>query len=1342
MERPLCPTHGVVSVPPADEGAAAELPRFPGYRTLRIIGRGGFGTVVAVEPDGGGPLRAVKLAHAWPDDAGRRLVHEITVLSAVGPPHVPALHGSGRLPGGSPYVIMEYVDAPTLADLLIEGPLPPGDAIALAVAVLRALHAVHARGFAHLDLKPENVFAVAGAARIVDFGLVAGLVAGQRATPDTRVEVAAGTAEYMAPEQCDHREAVDARADLYAMGVILHELVAGAPPFWGPPAMVRESHLSRRPPRLSALVADVPRGLEDIVLRCLAKDPRDRFESAAALGVALAEEAARATAPRVASLAAARRHRRARRRATEPARPAASARDERRTVGLLFFESHADVLAVQQRLATLGGQLAHASGGRCVAIYALGDNPARSARRAAHELLRAGLCERVRLDVAAVSVQLRADGSKRYLSPIFGRPERFPGATDPPGVSQTPAAVEVLADAEPYAVEGRDELVAALVESARRAVQERSPTVVRVIAAAGHGKSQLLRVLAARLAEIDPPAEEMAIRAPDPALGGADGTVRELLQRTLDLPAAAPASGGEALLRGALGRYGVADAAPAVAVALGWVAMDGPPSTLDGALASGLRTLEAAPGALRSALTTATAAALRGRAAARPVLVLVDDAHQADDPALAALENAALAEEAAPLWICAFGRPLFDEEHPSWGESASRREAHTLGPLDAPSAARLCRRLLLPAEDVPDSAVERLVERTQGIPLLLVELTRGLRREGLLRPRPEGDSYYLATDELDRLPDLPLVEWQAQGEIDALPEAQRAHARLAALLGDEVSLADTEGVLRRLDRLEDDDAADAPPLDARIGIRQLVSAGLLVEDRNGRVAFRHGLVREAIAKGVPEARRARIHRAAVDHYLGATPTADRDRQLAQLAFHAAEAGIAAVAHDAYLDLAERMGARHAYLPAERGYSRALEQPGEGDVGWRLAAYRGRGLMRYRLGRYHDALADFAAARALARSAGDVAAEIEILLDEATALDWMNDFAGSDERVQEAQALLSQVRSPVLEARMLLGVGRSTHRASREEEAAALIEDASTRAAALGDEGYETRVVALVLLGFIYSGLGRLDDAGRVLDGAIALSEAHGDDLHLAGAIYNRAVLWLLRGDLGQMVADFERGLALARKLGQVSLELVGEANLTEFLYLLDQTDAAEPHLSRALALERRHAAAGVRRALTLMKARFQLYRGAEAEAKELLAALRAEQERAAEPGPTDGRMVPSEEVLADMIDLATRDASAAEWDALEERSLRCSVGQEQIEVLEARALAALRRGRAGEAVLRMENAVALAARIPNAMGARLRRGLAQACAAHAAARGDAARAPPSVSAAYTANEMPKPTNQA
>ncbi len=548
-------------------------------------------------------------------------------------------------------------------------------------------------------------------------------------------------------------------------------------------------------------------------------------------------------------------------------------------------------------------------------------------------------------------------------------------------------------------------------------------------------------------------AEVLALRAQKPALGDADHTLAELLARVLDLPATAPPDGGRELLRERLGPISSsrappaskgppsrptpvsaasAELGPAVALALGWIDPDAP----DSAMRPELRALGAAPGALRSALTVAAGEALRRRAATRPLFVVLDDAHYASDVLLSALEYAALSESGAPIWICALGRPAFEQQAPTWGERAGHREQHHLGPLDAASASALCRRLLLPVESVADSAVQRLVERAQAIPLLLVELVRGLRREGIVRKSPKGEAWYLATDELDRLPDLPLIEWLARSELDALAPTLRGHARLLALLGEQVAQADVAGLLLRLEQ----EGGDLEfPLDGRVASQRLLAAGIVVEDRDARIGFRHALVRETIAHGTPAALRHRIHHAAALHYLSAAAASSDEHPLAQLAYHAAEAGMGAVAERAYLDLAENARARHAYTDAERLYSRALEQRGEAGPVERAAAYRGRGLMRSRIGRYHDALTDFSCAREMAREQGDAAAQVDILLDEATALDWLNEFKSSEERVEEARALADGGGSPLLAARLLLGLGRSAHRFSRNEEAAALLE---------------------------------------------------------------------------------------------------------------------------------------------------------------------------------------------------------------------------------------------------------------------------------------------------------------
>jgi len=996
----------------------------------------------------------------------------------------------------------------------------------------------------------------------------------------------------------------------------------------------------------------------------------------------------------------------------------------------VLFEAAINPVALQRRLILLGGELAHASGRRAVALYShdVGENPARRALWAAQQLVQEGVCDRALVDLAAVHVQARRDGSRRYLSAAFGVEARYPAAGDPAGVLLTEAAAAVLPDvagarlserpwiqveaagagrARSGAVTGETPgdplvghgaLLAAMLASARAVVEGGPPTVMTVVGGLGTGKSRVCRAVRAQLAALHPGEALIALEARDASTGVE--CLADLLRRALDLPARAPPDGGRGLLGARLG----AAVWPAVALSLGWLRPDAPE----------VGALGAAPGALRSAAVVAAGEALRARGAnGRACLVLLDDAHLADEATLAALEYAALEEAGARVWVCAFARPALpalEQGRPGWGERAGRREAHVMGPLDAASAATLCRQLLLPVQDVPEAVVERLVERAQAMPLLLVELVRGLKREGAVRRDARDGSLRLLSDEVERLPDLPVLDWLAGREMDALPPALQAHARLCALLGDEVTPAEIGAVLRGLER--EGGSVEEFPLDAVAGTQRLVAAGLLVR-RAGqpeRVAFRHPLLRESVARSAPEPLRRRVHLAAFA--LHRRPGTGREARLDRLAAHAAAAGLAEEAAAAYQALAERADARHAYLEAEIAYDQALAHARAPS----RAALRGRGLARYRLGRYPDAIADLAAARALAAAEGDALAEIDLLLDEAMVLDWMGEYRGAEARVAKAEARRGRrgrrgggetpevPETPLLEARLLLGAGRSLHRADRQEEAAATLARAAALAAPLGDEGYETLVVALLLLGFLQTLLGRLEEAAAALDEAIRRGEERGDRQHLGAALNGRALLRASLGDRAGMLADFKRMVALGRELGQPALELVAHHNLAERLYLMDEIDAAEPSAQAAAAVAMRHAGGSRPAAVTLLLARIRLYRGDEAGAAALAAEVRARAEEARASG-ADAALSPAEDVVCSMIELATADTSGDDWAALETRSAGVLMAAEHLEVLEARALAALRRGRADEARRGLEAALAAAARVPNVMGPRLRRWL-------------------------------------
>ncbi|HEU4383202.1 MAG TPA: protein kinase [Anaeromyxobacteraceae bacterium] len=1291
---------------------AREQWSIPGYEVEKVIGRGGFAVVLAARRAADRAPVAIKVARADPT-ARAQLAREAQALGAVGPPAAPVLLEEGALPDGTPFLALERIALPTLKERLASagGKLTPAEAGPRALAVLDALGAVHAAGWAHCDLAPANVFAGAdvSAARLFDFGLAERL--DEEAPPPAPGLSFAGTPEYMAPEQCEGRARPDARSDVYAFGALLHHLLLGRPPFTGSPAEVQQAHLNLRPRRPSELGLVSP-AVEQVLLRCLAKDPAARYPDAfllrAALAAALARDAVAGPPP------------------TEPARAeeAAAWTQEKRPVAVLFLDSGADALEIQAAAVQSGGHLAHAGTGRFAVVFdaGAGENPARLALDGAFRLHGRGLAPRMRVDLATVTVQRREGGPPLYLSPALSRPDRYPARDDPEGPLATAAAVEILAEVPFAPVPEREGLFRALPESrpddptvirqraaplvgrgpevesllalARHAFAGSSPTVAEVVAEAGLGKSHLAAEVGQALRRLEPAPEVLELKAREPSAGEEGGTLRALLRWALDLPAAsAPDDRGRSLLSAGFPPEMGPDLWAAAALALGWIGPEAPE----------LRAALAAPGALRALSVRAAGEALRRRALRRPLCVLLDDAHLADGLALDALEYAALAEGGAPILVLALARPAFRDARPAFGERAARFGSLPLAPLPAGAAADLCRLLLLPAENVPERAVERLVARSQAVPMLLVELVRGLKREGLVRRREEG-AWYLATDELERVPDLPLLDWLAERELSALPEDLAAHARLAALLGDEFTLPEVSGVLAQLEKAG---LATPFPHDAQAGTRRLLGAGLLVTHRGDRIGFRSGLLREAVARSLAPPQAVAIHQAAFRYYRGAFALPEALRQ-PRLARHAEACGEEAEAAAIHLGLAEGQRARQSYLEAEIHYSRALRLLPPAQARSRLLALRGRGLMRYRIGRYQDSIADLSAARDLAAELSDAGAQVECLLDEATALDWMNDYSGSMERVEAARLLCGPDPSPLTRGRLRLAEGRGLFRAGRWPEASAALEDAALRGKALGDQGYETLVIALLLLAVVLPNLSRIDEAEAVVAQGLELCQQRGDQLHLGGFLNNRRNLWVARRDLMHALEDVQRFMRTGRELGMVSIEYFGEYNLGELHYQAGQFEAALPHVARAVEIERRHPEVSPGPVGLLLAARVAAARGDAGEARDRLAEVDEALRRAREEGRPGGELSPSQEVLRAMVDLASRPASPSPddaWQALLARSRQVSVEQEPIELQLLRGLSAIRAGRreAGERALRA--ALRLAASLPNVMEPWVRREL-------------------------------------
>jgi eukaryotic-like serine/threonine-protein kinase len=1331
-----CPTHG--APPPAPAPAQPDdttpfvvpTPDLPMFRVRRTLGQGGFGAVFLAERISDGQAVAIKVARADNIAAGESLVREAYALSAVGVPYVPAVYERGVLDDGAVYVVMEFVQAPLLAERMNsqQAPLSLDDFARDALAILAAVETAHGRGFVHCDLKPENLFVdEQTGAKLFDFGLVRSVGAGGDRVESTKEEAPAGTPEYMSPEQCEGRTEIDARSDIYALGAIFYEMLAGAPPFWGNSAEVQQSHRSRRPPALSRRV-EMAVALEDAIMRCLAKDPERRPASIADLRRALQAGIAAERARRDATQPVAARQAPGQADAQTAAKVAVPPR-ERRAVALLFFESKSSVAAVREAMTSVGAQLAHTAGAQYVLAFGheMGDNPTRAAASAGEMILARGLARRALVDLASVSIQARPDGTRRYQSPLFSKKEQYPGEPDPEGILLSAAALEVLPDlpvellfgrggiarlqkaaqvAERTTTRmgvapliGRDEILRTLLDSARAAAAGSSPTIVTLLGAPGYGKTHLAQMLVQHL-EVLPTFELLFVRAKEVLGGVEEQTTREILRSTLLLPDAAPPDLGRALLAERLGAEIAREVWAGVAIAMGWAPPEHPE----------LRAMTAAPGAIRSAAARAAGEALRGKARKRPLALVVEDAHFVDETALDALEYAALAEAGCPIWICIVGRPSFGRGRTDWaGRAAARREI-TLPALEPSASADLARRLLSPAENVPATALALLAARTEGIPLLLVELVRGLKRDGLVRKSGKGQSWMLATDELDRLPDLPLVQWLASRETESLPPDLMAHAKLASVLGAEFSSEEIEGVLQELER---GGVATDTQLDAGIGVRRLVESGILSLHRGGRVGFRHALLRDTVYQSVAAPQREAIHRAAYDYYRRQDRLADGAR-LPPMAFHAARSGLKVEAGELYLQLAGRARARHSYLDAELLYKNALENIPADDHPLQIAAAQGRARARYRLGRHDDAIVDYGAALERARQVGLKAAQIDVLLEEGVCLDFVRDWSRAEMATAEAAALVASeptLETPVVKACLLMSQGRGFLRADKLADADETFRRAISVAETLGDEGYEALTVSMSLGGHAAATLGKFEQAEETLSRVLRVCEEHGDFFGICSVLVSRGTLSLLTDKFDRLLADLDRTVQLAREYGMPVVESLCVRDLGEINIYLGKMDEAEPHIRRAQAMYAQAFGESAARSINceVQLARVKWWLGDVAAAEEIFKRVTAQQAAAQAAGQSDSILSGSERLALDQVGTALGDGSAAAFDLLIARGQELALApQDIVELIEWKGLAALRAGRRGEGIPVLQEALALAEKSARLVSDRVRRELASA----------------------------------
>jgi eukaryotic-like serine/threonine-protein kinase len=272
------------------------------YLIEELIKRGGMGAVYRgkhVMMDKTVAVKVLRPSLAGDDMVVARFSREAKAASRISHPHAVSVTDFGEAETGVVFLVMEYLDGRTLKDIIrSEGPMPLSRAVEITRQVSGALDAAHQQGVVHRDLKSDNIMLSqtngGDWAKVLDFGIAKiQQPEGVRDNDITAANLVIGTPQYMSPEQCSQTSPADARSDVYALGVIVYEMLAGRVPFTGEsPTVIMMKQVQDPPPSILDTRPDLPTSVDKLIERALAKKPADRFQTAGELSEALTQAAA------------------------------------------------------------------------------------------------------------------------------------------------------------------------------------------------------------------------------------------------------------------------------------------------------------------------------------------------------------------------------------------------------------------------------------------------------------------------------------------------------------------------------------------------------------------------------------------------------------------------------------------------------------------------------------------------------------------------------------------------------------------------------------------------------------------------------------------------------------------------------------------------------------------------------------------------------------------------------------------------------------------------------------------------------------------------------------------
>jgi len=875
------PAHGAPAVKPeladAPLASAREQGIFPSpallerYEILSLLGRGGMGVVYRARDRASGEVVAVKVLIERRASSAKRFAREAAVLSGLDHPAIVRYGTHGVTEAGEPYLVMEWLEGENLSSRLSRGVLTVDEALALAARVSDALAAAHARGVVHRDLKPSNLFLVnrdVGQVKLLDFGIAQ---LGD-ATPMTKTGALLGTPGYTAPEQARSGSSLTPAADIFALGCVLFEVLAGKPAFEGPNAMaVLAKLIFDEAPLLEAHCPDVPPALAALIARMLEKDPAVRPADGRALSAELSALSAHAghavhavhralggtPTPVTASLR----------------RPRALTEAEQRVVSVVMIHPEAEgalasgggSLPVEVRRAAeeAAGRIAHLADGSIAIAFASPGVVKDQVTLAA----RVALVSQAHLPHASIALATGRGASRD--TPLLGeaieraaqrieREGRAPGdGPSPVAIDETTAALldarfewragaagpELLGEREtaettrrllgkPMPCVGRERELKVLENAFDFCVEERAAQVFLVTALAGVGKSRLAQELIHAIHRRSSGAAIWVGRGDSMRAGSSLHLVGHALCSALGMRRSDPVEARREQLRRRF--QGRGEDARRLSEFLGEL-VDAP---FPDASSAELEAARRDPRLMAEQTQRAFGDFLAAESETRPLVIILDDLHWGDAASVRFLDLALRDAEARAIFVLGLARPEVHERFPRLWTERGMQELH-LSLLSPKASRRLVGAAL--GEDFAGEAMARLVALSEG---------NAFHLEELIRAAAEGEQ---------ALPET--VVAMVQARIEGLEPDARRVLRAASLYGE---VFWSGAVVALLGDMHEKQATD--------WLLRLCTEEVLVRRQESRfpgeeeLAFRHALLREGAYAMLTENDRSLGHRLA-GHWL-------------------------------------------------------------------------------------------------------------------------------------------------------------------------------------------------------------------------------------------------------------------------------------------------------------------------------------------------------------------------------------------------------------------------------------------------------------------------------------------